>query len=96
MSDNCFMDEKLPFAEAVNTSIEFLLSDLDVAMTLLDVASTTTVEETAQRNHQNARKAYDVIAVQLSKVKLNASQEHEPDEKVAALKARLESIGQKF
>jgi hypothetical protein len=97
MSDNCFMDEKPPFAEAVNTiSIEFLLNDLDLAMTLLDVASTTIVDETAKRNHQNAHKAYDVVVCHLSKVKLNASQEHELDEKLAALKARLESVGQKF
>jgi len=91
------MDEKLPLAEAANAvSIEFLLSDLDVAITLLDVASTTSVEETAQRNHENARKAYDAVLYHLSKVKLNASQQHSLDEKLAILKARLEDVGQKF
>jgi hypothetical protein len=60
------------------------------------VASTTTIEETAQRSHQNARKAYDLVADQLYKHKLNASQQHELNEKIAALKARLESVGQEF
>jgi hypothetical protein len=56
------MDKKPPLVEAASaTSIEFLLSDLDIAITLLDVASTTSVDETPQRNHENAHKAYDAV-----------------------------------
>jgi len=87
------MDEKLPFAEAVNTSIEFLLSDLDVAMTLLDVASITTIEENAQRSFQKACQAYDFVINRLSKIKLNTSQQHQFDKKLTALKARMERVG---
>ena len=90
-------DEKSSLAEAANAAhIEFLLRDLDVAMTLIYVATTNRIEETAQRNRQNARDAYDLVVGQLSKVKLNASQQHSLDEKLAILKMRLNAVGQKF
>jgi hypothetical protein len=89
MSDNCFMDEKLPFAEAMNANIDFLLSDLDVAMTFLDVASITTVEENAQRSRQKAYKAYDFVINRLSKIKLNVSYQHQFDKKLTALNSTL-------
>ena len=91
------MDKKRPLADVLNAaSIEFVLTDLDIAMTLMDVASTTTVDETAQRNHQNARTAYDSMLRLLPHIKLNASQHYALDEKLAILKARLESVGQQF
>jgi hypothetical protein len=40
-------------------SVELLLTDLDVAMTFLDVAETSKIPETVTRNHTNARVAYD-------------------------------------
>jgi len=39
----------------------FLLTDLDLAMTFLDLAAASRNPETSQRNHKNARKAYDTV-----------------------------------
>jgi hypothetical protein len=41
--------------------VEFLLVDLDVGMTFLDVAEASRIEETKHRNRNNARKAYDTV-----------------------------------
>src|SRR5688572_12157663 len=48
--------------------IEFLLIDLDVALTFLDVAETTEFRNTAERNHRNARAAYNTVVSKLREV----------------------------
>ena len=78
------------------TSAEFLLTDLDVAWTFMDVAETSGIEETVVRNHQNARKAYDTVLDFLSKLTLTASDRNAVEEKLAVLKTRLENAGQLF
>ena len=40
-----------------NSAFEFLITDLDLALTFMDVADTSRVEEIVKRNHENARKA---------------------------------------
>ena len=87
------MDLKRLEDEINETSVEFLLNDLDVAMTMLDVAETTTIKETAQRNHQNARKAYDTVLRLLPQLKLDAAQQQTMDEQLSSLKNRLETLG---
>ena len=77
------MDLKRLEDEVNETSVEFLLNDLDLAMTMLDVAETTTIKESAQRNHQNARNAYDTVLRLSSRLKLDAAQQHALDEKLS-------------
>ncbi len=43
-------------------------------MTFLDVAGTTAMPETAQRNRQNARKAYNAILRAIPKLVLSAAE----------------------
>jgi hypothetical protein len=78
------------------TSIEFLLTDLDTALTFLDVAQTSGDQEVKQRNHTNARLAYDTVTRFLPKVKPTAAQQQAIDEKLTLLKARLEAVGERF
>ena len=80
-------------SEVNKNEVEFLLSELDLAMAFMDYASATTNEETAQRNHQNARKAYDVVVRQLPKVRLDHSQRRTIEEKFAELRSRLGGVG---
>ena len=54
----------------VNSGVAFLLADLDTALTFLDIAKTTTNEETRQRNFENARKAYDTVLQLMQKLSL--------------------------
>jgi len=73
--------------------IEFLLTDLDVALTFMDVAKTTEFRDTAERNHQNARRAYEMVITKLKEVTPNAHQQAMLDEKLAMLQARLKAAG---
>jgi hypothetical protein len=78
------------------TSFNFLSSDLDLAMTLMDSASIITVEAAAQQTRRNARAAYDAVLRLLAKVELNETQRRQLEERMATLKARLEGVGQEF
>src|ERR1700676_3384224 len=40
---------------------EFIITDLEIAFTFLDVARTSGIAETGRRNQKNARTAYDAI-----------------------------------
>jgi hypothetical protein len=75
---------------------KFLLTDLDVAMTFLDVAETTTDTEHAKRSRLDARKAYDTVTGLLSKLDSEVAYLDEIKEKMRALKARLMAAGQWF
>lgn len=83
------MDEKY-------TSPVFLLTDIDVALTFMDVAETTDIEDTVTRNHQNARKAYDTVLDFLSKLTLTPTDRQQVETKLAILKARLQAVGQQL
>jgi hypothetical protein len=74
--------------------IEFLFVDLDIALTLLDVAETSEFRSTAERNHRNARKAYDTVLAKVREVTPDAVQQAILDAKLAELRARLEAVGQ--
>jgi hypothetical protein len=79
-----------------NNGFEFLLIDLDVASTFMDVAEKTDNEETRQRNLGNARHAYDTVLRLSAKSTLDAEQHEALDAKLTRLKTRLEAVGQKF
>lgn len=78
------------------TGVELLLTDLDAALTFLDVAEVTGIEETARRNHHNARRAYDTVLHLLQNLRPTAEQQQLIDQKLAVLRARLEAVGQTF
>ena len=76
--------------------VDFLLVDLDLAMTFMDVAEGSRIEETTRRNHNNARKAYDTALRLLEKLKPGAGQRKAIDVKMALLKTRLQTVGHQF
>jgi hypothetical protein len=59
---NCFRD---PLREADQTGVQFLLTDLDVALVFMDVAAASPIQETRRRNHDNASKTYEAVVHRL-------------------------------
>jgi hypothetical protein len=83
-------------SSAANNRVEFLLTDLDTALTFLDIARTTTNEETRRRNFENARRAYDTVIQLMQRVPLDDAQNEFIQGKLTLLRMRLEAAGQKF
>ena len=79
-----------------NPGVNFLLVDLDTALTFMDVAHSTHLPETATRNHDNARRAYETVRRLLPRVGADAVQQQTIREKLAYLRTRLETVGQQF
>jgi hypothetical protein len=84
------------FGDLNQTGVEFLLTDLDLAMTFMDVAHTSHVPGTVCRNHNNARTAYGATVHLLEKLTPDARQRQEINAKLAALKTRLQAVGQQI
>jgi hypothetical protein len=92
--NNRDVSERLP--DMNQSGVEFLLIDLDLAMTFLDIAETSRIEETRRRNNDNARTAHDTVVRLLAKLRPTLAQRHAIDAKVAILKTRLQAVGQQL
>ncbi|MBV9505297.1 MAG: hypothetical protein JO323_09880 [Acidobacteriia bacterium] len=79
-----------------NTGIEFLLTDLDMALTFMDIAAISQIQETVDRNHENARDAYDTVLRLLQNLTPDTDQRSAIDHRMGILKARLEAVGCQF
>ena len=79
-----------------NNAFQFLLTDLDVALTFMNVAESTRDADAQQRNHKNARRAYDAVVRLMQSLSLDDTQNKELAEKLALLKSRLQNVGQYF
>jgi hypothetical protein len=79
--------------EFESASIEFLLTDLDVANTLLDVASTSHDPETRRRNIQNAKSAYETVIQFALRLSLTESDRATIETQLGLLKQRLVAAG---
>jgi hypothetical protein len=88
------------FCEELGTAnqngVNFLLTDLDLALTFMDIAEVSRHEETVRRNHNSARKAYDTVVRLLEKLMPDVEQRQVIDANLAVLKARLQAVGQQF
>src|SRR5215831_10829187 len=72
---------------------EFLLVDLDIALTLMDVAAHSQNAETVRRRHEKARQALVSVLQLRKKLVLDEAQERAFYEKVTLLKTRLHGVG---
>jgi hypothetical protein len=84
------------FRELNQNGVDFVLIDLDVGMTFMDVAEASRIDEITRRNHHNARKAYDAVVRLLEKLKPSLSERQAIDAKLAILRTRLQTVGQQF
>ena len=76
-----------------NTGIDFLLTDLDAALTFMDVAAVSGIGETKKRNYENAYHAYRTVLRLLDKLDPDAAQRAVINHKLVLLKERLEQVG---
>jgi len=75
------------------SATDFLVTDLDLALTFMDIAETTNIEETAHRNREKARHAYNTVKDFLSRPALRHIDRGSIETRLARLKARLEAVG---
>jgi hypothetical protein len=81
--------------DGAGISVTFLLTDLDAAMTFMDVAEVSTIPENIRQGHENARKAYKTVLRLLCNVH-DAMDRKAVTDKLAVLKRRLEAVGHQF
>jgi hypothetical protein len=84
------------FSDVNQSGVSFVLADLDLALTFMDVAGTSHISETTRRNHTNARTAYDTVLRLLENLTPTADERRAIDAKLASLRMRLQAIGQQF
>jgi hypothetical protein len=77
---------------------EFIIADLKLAFTFLEIARTSWVTETAWRNQKNARTAYDAVLRFLPRClpALSAAEQQAVEDNLWKLKDRLEQLGECF
>ena len=77
--------------ETEKTVIDFLLTDLEMALTFLNLRDITRSEEIKRRNHENAQNAYNQIVHTLQAVTLSDEQQELFDKKLSLIRQRLNS-----
>ena len=75
--------------------VDFIKTDLDIAITFAQIAQESTDENKAARNLRNARKAYDAVLHFLSTAALTP-RDRKITEKLAWLKSALMALGEQF
>ena len=84
-------------AEIEETGATFLITDLDVAMTLARIAGGAAEDsEKRSRNRANARHAYDAVSRISHRALLTGDERRAVDEKLAELRSALEQLGDVF
>jgi hypothetical protein len=84
------------FATLNATRVQFLLLELESGMTFLDVADVTSSCETAARNNEHARVAYETVLRLQSTVRPTPEDRAVIADKLDALKRRLQAVGCKL
>ena len=83
--------------QAEKTGAAFLITDLEVAMTLVHIAESAAEDsEKRNRNRANARHAYDAVSRISSHAVLTDDERQEVDEKLAELRSALQGLGEVF
>jgi hypothetical protein len=80
-------------ADLAKRAVEFVITELDTALTFLDIADTSRIEETVRRNHENARKAYETVQRLLKHLRPSADEKALIGAKIGVLEARLQAGG---
>lgn len=91
------MNDSSKVMSALNQAgYEFLMSDVDLALTMTRIASRAGEDgDKRKRNVQNARRAYEKIRELSSRVSLTSDQQQRVNEKLGTLKLALEKIGER-
>lgn len=79
--------------QSQRVAAEFLIADLTVALTFLDVADTTQSRDNRLRNLEHARAAYATVLRLLPRISPSAKEQPVLETKLAQLRDRLETAG---
>jgi hypothetical protein len=78
----------------MSAAVEFLFTEMDLAQTFLNIADTSSNLETVEHSRRKARKACDTVLRLLPKCKTTPIESLALQDKLAALRSRLESSSQ--
>lgn len=82
--------------ELTRVKADFIRTDLDLALTLVQIARQTGKQEKTTQNQQNARRAYEVVLRYLGTAILTRSEQENISRKLALLKSALLRLGESF
>ena len=87
-----------PVVDWRRVGAEFIIADLKLAFTFLEIARTSSVTETVRRNQKNARAAYHAVLRFLPRClpALSAAERQTIEDNLRKLKHRLEQFGECF
>jgi hypothetical protein len=74
--------------------MEFINTDLDVALTFTKIAQKSRNQETVTRNRANARRAYDTVLRYLQRVSATAEASEQINTKLEQVKSALQKLGE--
>jgi hypothetical protein len=72
-----------------DTGVQFMIADVELALTMLDFANVASNPETARRSRRNAQDAYESVQRLLARVTLH-------DDQRLAVERSLEVLGQRL
>jgi|SRR5215471_6067881 len=91
------MDELLASRERMNrVSLEFLETDLETALTFVEIARQTSDDSRRKRTCSAARRAYESVQKFVNKVELSAEHGKQVALGLKRLKSELEGLGEVF
>ena len=80
-----------------STAFSFLLTDLQLALTMIGLASDPHDDsKNRSRNRENARRAYDSVLRLSSKMALSKDERKKLERKLDEVKSGLERLGERF
>ncbi len=84
-------------AETITSlKLDLIYADLDLALTLSQIARQTTDRDKSVRNRHNARRAYDALLKYMGSADLPRWDQEKITRRLAALKAILLKLGESF
>jgi hypothetical protein len=79
--------------ESQRIGVEFLIADLSIALTFLDIAEATESEGHRQRNRQNALAAHATVMRLLPRLSPSPDERRVLESRLAKLRERLQELG---
>lgn len=84
------------FEQTNRASVNLLLTDVDIALTYINIADTSKTESRAKQAVRDARRAYDVICEKRPRFYFSEQEAHELERKLVKLKDGLKRHGEPF